>query len=72
MIDDILYFYRIKTFSSDSIIDNIKVKIYMRMKFFICVKERHIYKDWNIIIIYKFDYKYSFNLVVLYIIIINS
>ena len=45
IIDDIFRFYRIKTFSSDSIIDNIKIKIYTRVKSFICVKERHTYKD---------------------------
>ena len=39
------YFYNIKTFSSNSIIDNIKIKTYTKMKFFVDIKERHIYKD---------------------------
>ena len=42
------------------------------MKFFNYIKERYIRKNLNIIIIYKFYYKYLFNLIVLYIIIINS
>ena len=42
------------------------------MKIFIYIKGRHINKNWNIIIIRKFDYKYLFNLIVLYIIAINT
>ena len=38
-IDNIFYFYNIKTFSSDNVIDNIKIKVYTRMKFFIRIKE---------------------------------
>ena len=72
MLDDIFYLYNIKTFASDNIIDCVRVKTYIRVKFFICVKERHTRKDENIIIICKFDYKYSFNLIVLHIIIISS
>ena len=44
VIGDIFRFYRIKTFSSDNIIDNIRIKIHMRVKFFICVEGRHIRK----------------------------
>ena len=44
----------------------------MKMKFFIYIKKRNIRKYKNIIIINKFDYKYLFNLIVIYIIIINS
>ena len=72
MIDNIFCFYNIKTFSSDSVINNIKIKAYMKMKIFNCIKGRHIRKDWNIIIIYKFDYEYLFDLIVLYMIIINT
>ena len=72
MLDDIFYLYNIKTFANNNIIDYIKIKIYTKMKFFICVKERHIYKNENIIIICKFDYEYLFNLIVLYMIIISS
>ena len=42
------------------------------MKTFIYIKKRLVRKSWNIIIIRKFDYKYLFNLIVLYIIIINT
>ena len=42
------------------------------MKIFICIKKRYINKNKNTIIIRKFDYKYLFNLIVLYIIIINT
>ena len=42
------------------------------MKIFICIKERHIRKDWNIIIIRKFDYEYLFDLIILYVIVINT
>ena len=59
-------------FSSDSVINNIKIKVYIKMKIFIYIKGRHINKNWNIIIIRKFDYKYLFNLIVLYMIIINT
>ena len=45
MIDDILYFYNIKTFSSNNVINNIKIKIYIKMKIFIYIKERYINKD---------------------------
>ena len=45
MINDIFRLYNIKTFSSDNIIYYIKIKIYTRMKFFICVKRRHIRKN---------------------------
>ena len=38
VICDIFHFYRIKTFSSDNIIDNIRDKTYTRVKFFIYVK----------------------------------
>ena len=72
MLDNIFCFYNIKTFASNSIIDYVRIKIYMRVKFFICVKERHIRKDENIIIVCKFGYEYSFNSIVLYMIIINS
>ena len=44
-IDNIFYFYNIKTFSSDNVINNIKIKIYIKMKIFICIKGRHINKD---------------------------
>ena len=37
MIDDILYFCNIKTFSSDNIINNIKIKAYTKMKIFIYI-----------------------------------
>ena len=72
MINNIFYFYNIKTFSNNNVINNIKIKAYIKIKTFIYIKERHINKDWNIIIIRKFDYKYLFNLIVLYIIIINT
>ena len=39
MIDNTLRFYNIKTFSSDNVIDNVKIKAYTRMKFFINIKE---------------------------------
>ena len=39
MINNIFRFYNIKTFSSDNVIDNIKVKTYTRMKSFVCIKE---------------------------------
>ena len=42
------------------------------MKTFIYIKKRYIYKSLNIIIIRKFDYKYLFNLIVLYIIVIRK
>ena len=71
ILNNIFCLCNIKTFTSDNIINCVKTKIYMRIKFFIYVKERHIYKGENIIIIYKFDYEYSFNLIVLHIIIIN-
>ena len=45
IIDNIFCFYNIKTFSSDSVINNIKVKAYIRIKTFIYIKERHINKD---------------------------
>ena len=44
MIDNILRFYNIKTFSSDNVIDNIIIKVYTKMKSFIRIKEWHIYK----------------------------
>ena len=72
MINNILYFCNIKTFSNNNIIDNIKIKIYIKMKIFIYIKGRHINKNENIIIIRKFDYEYLFNLIVLYVIIINT
>ena len=72
VINNIFYYYNIKTFSSDNVINNIKIKIYIKIKTFIYIKERHINKNWNIIIIRKFDYKYLFNLIVLYVIIINT
>ena len=49
-----------------------QVKTYIKIKSFIYIKERHIYKGGNIIIICKFDYEYSFNLIVLYIVTISS
>ena len=45
MINDIFCFYNIKTFSSDNVINNIKIKAYLKMKTFIYIKERHINKD---------------------------
>ena len=72
MFNDIFYFCNIKTFTNNNIIDCIKIKTYIRVKFFICVKERYIRKDENIIIVCKFDYKYLFNLIILYMIAINS
>ena len=72
MFDDIFCFCNIKTFANDNIIDYIQIKIYTRMKFFICVKGRYIRKGENIIIVYKFGYEYLFNLIVLYIITISS
>ena len=45
MIDDIFYFCNIKTFSSDNVINNIKIKAYIKMKIFIYIKERHINRD---------------------------
>ena len=71
IIDNIFYFYSIKTFLSDNVINNIKIKVYIKMKIFICIKGRYINKGWNIIIIRKFDYKYLFNLIILYVIAIN-
>ena len=71
MLDNILYFYNIKTFVSDNIIDCVRIKTYTKIKSFIYVKKRHIYKNENIIIVYKFGYKYSFDSIVLHIIIVN-
>ena len=45
IINNILYLYNIKTFSSDNIIYYIKVKTYIKVKFFICVKERYTRKN---------------------------
>ena len=72
MLDDIFYLYNIKTFISNNIIDCVRIKTYMKMKFFICVKGRHTRKGENIIIIYKFDYEYLFDLIVLHMIAISS
>ena len=72
MLDNILYLYNIKMFANNNIIDCVRIKTYIKIKFFICVKERHIRKGGNIIIICKFDYEYLFNSVVLYMIIISS
>ena len=72
MLNDILYLYNIKTFASDNIIDYVRAKTHIRIKSFICVKGRHIRKGENIIIVCKFGHKYSFNSIVLYMIIINS
>ena len=44
IIDDIFCFYNIKTFSNNNVINSIRVKAYMRMKIFICIKERYIRK----------------------------
>ena len=72
MFNNIFYFCNIKTFASDNIIDCVRIKTYTRIKSFICVKGRHIRKDENIIIICKFDYEYLFDLIILYMIAINS
>ena len=72
MLDNILCLYNIKTFANNNIIDCVRVKTHMRVKFFICVKGRHIRKSENIIIVCKFDHEYSFNSVILYIITISS
>ena len=72
MLDDILYFYNIKTFTNNNIINYVQIKTHTKMKSFIYIKGRHTHKGENIIIICKFGYKYSFNSIVLYIIIINS
>ena len=45
IIDNIFYFYNIKTFSNNNIINNIKVKAYIKIKIFIYIKKRYIYKD---------------------------
>ena len=45
IIDDIFYFYNIKMFSNNNVINNIRVKIYMKIKTFICIKGRHINKN---------------------------
>ena len=45
IINNILCFYNIKTFSSDNVINNIKIKVYIKMKIFIYIKERYINKD---------------------------
>ena len=45
MINDILYFYNIKTFSNNNIINNIKIKTYIKIKIFICIKKRYINKN---------------------------
>ena len=45
IINNILYFYNIKTFSSDNVINNIKIKVYIKMKIFIYIKKRYIYKN---------------------------
>ena len=39
IINNIFRFCYIKTFSNNNIIDNIKIKTYMRIKFFIYVKK---------------------------------
>ena len=57
---------------NDNIIDCVRIKIYIRVKFFICVEGRHIRKNENIIIVCKFDHEYSFNSIVLYVIAISS
>ena len=38
-IDNIFYFYNIKTFSNNNVIDNIKIKTYTRINFFIRIKK---------------------------------
>ena len=45
VINNIFCFYNIKTFSNNNIIDRIKIKTYIRVKFFIYIKERHIRKN---------------------------
>ena len=44
VIDNIFYFCSIKTFSSDNVINNIKIKVYIKMKIFIYIKGRYINK----------------------------
>ena len=39
MINDIFRFCNIKAFSSNNVIDNIRIKTYTRMESFICIKE---------------------------------
>ena len=72
VLDNILYLCNIKTFANNNIIDYVRTKTHMKIKSFICVKGRHTHKGENIIIVYKFDYEYSFNPIILHVITINS
>ena len=50
IINNILYFYCIKTFLNNNIINYIKIKTYIKIKLFIYIKKRYIYKKQKIII----------------------
>ena len=65
-----LNFYNVETFINKLIIRDIQVKIYSRIKIFIYIKRIKFYDKRDIVIINKFNYRYLFDLIILYIIAI--
>ena len=72
IIDNISSYSDLKSLSSTFIINNIRIKVYSRIKFLINEERYYSYKEEYNIIIDEFDNRELLRLVVLYIVIIRS